>query len=310
MIAADIRALDGIVEIGGLRCRFRRAGKRQSRRLPVFFISGAFQTMDSWKHFTRHFEEKTHTLVADLPGTGEADVLPRERDLDFLADSACAVMDAAGIDAAYVIGASYGSPIAYRLAQRHPDRVGRLALAGVMRAIPPESRAVVEQSVTDLERGDMGAFARHAVEGLLCLDPERPVDKRRLASRVLSGQLQRMSPGDQRRFVENTRRLLDQPPLDVSDPPRVRTLLFTGEHDVFTTPQRCRELARALPDAVFTYIERTDHLFHLERFDVTLALFDTFYETGRVDDVAGCRPGEWTSPAAPAPSPLKRDSVP
>lgn len=65
--------------------------------------------------------------------------------------------------------------------------------------------------------------------------------------------------------------------------------MFTGEHDVYTRPAACREIAQALPDAWFALIEHADHLFHLERFETTLALLDRFYSDEPLHDVPGCR---------------------
>jgi pimeloyl-ACP methyl ester carboxylesterase len=277
------------VTVEGFRCRYQVSGT-PSARPPVFFLSGAFQTMESWRKFVRHFETKTLVLVADLPGMGGSDLLPRAYGLDFLADAATCIMDAAHMERAYVVSASYGSPIAYRLAQLHPERVTSMVLAGVMREIPSHLRARTANTMATLADGRLADFAREVVGGLLCLDPEKAIEKRRLAERILLGQLEKLPLGERERYIENTARLLDHAPLDLSNPPSAPSLVFTGEHDVYTHPSECRKVAAALPDALFTVIERADHLFHIERFETTLALLDRFHDKGtgleRVDDCA------------------------
>jgi pimeloyl-ACP methyl ester carboxylesterase len=302
MVVSTVRSLEGTVEIDGYRCAFRRTGRSDPARLPVFFIAGAFQSMASWKHFVEHFEPTTSVLIADLPGTGDADVLPSDRGLDFLADAACALMDAGGIERAYVVGASYGSPVAYRLAQRHPERVARVALAGVMRKIPDHRRSAARATLDAASAGDTAAFAQRVIEGLLCGDPERPIERRRLATRVLSGQLRQMGELDLRRYQENTERLLHHTELDLDHPPTAPALVFTGEHDIFTTPEYCREVAAALPNALYTTIKRADHLFHIERFGVTLALLARFHESDDLSTVDGCHPVERLTTAALTPT--------
>jgi pimeloyl-ACP methyl ester carboxylesterase len=277
------------VTVEGFRCRYQVSGA-PSALSPVFFLSGAFQTMESWRKFARHFETKTRVLVADLPGMGGSDLLPRTYGLDFLSEAAARIMDAARMERAYVVSASYGSPIAYRLAQRHPERVTSMVLAGVMREIPGHLRARTANTMATLAEGRLAHFAREIVEGLLCRDPEKPIEKRRLAERVLLGQLEKLPLSERERYIENTARLLDHSPLDLSSPPSAPTLVFTGEHDVYTRPSECRKVAAALPDALFTVIERADHLFHIERFETTLALLDRFHDDGtkleRADDCA------------------------
>jgi pimeloyl-ACP methyl ester carboxylesterase len=292
---------EGLVTVEGFRCRYRLSGA-PSAHAPVFFLSGAFQTMESWRKFARHFETKTRVLVADLPGMGGSDLLPRTYGLDFLAAAATRIMDAARIERAYVVSASYGSPIAYRLAQCHPERVGSVVLAGVMSEIPAHLRARTANTMATLADGKLADFAREIVDGLLCRDPEKPIEKRRLAERVLLGQLEKLPLSGRERYLENTARLLDHAPLDLSSPPTAPTLVFTGEHDVYTLPDECRKVAAALPDALFTLIERADHLFHIERFETTLALLDRFHDEGTgLERVKDCARIERFGPASSNP---------
>jgi pimeloyl-ACP methyl ester carboxylesterase len=275
------------LDFAGYRCRYRVSGNRASGRLPVFFVSGAFQAMASWRKFADHFEPLTTVLLADLPGMGQADVLPRGHGLDFLAGAADAVLEAAGIERAFVVSASYGSPIAWRLAQRFPRRVARVILSGVMKEIPAPVWEPTRRTLDTLTAGRMAEFARDIVGGLLCHDPCRPIERRRAGERLLLAQLENMTPADRIRYVENTARLLEHPPLDLSQPPAAPALVFTGEHDVYTRPEYCREIAMALPDSWFTLIERADHLFHIQRFDVTLALVDGFWSDRDLAAIAG-----------------------
>jgi pimeloyl-ACP methyl ester carboxylesterase len=274
----------------GFSFPMRVLGRKQAGCLPILFVGGAFQTMDSWRKFADYFAPRTLVLLADLPGTGTADLLPRHYGLDFLASSARHVLDVAGVEQAYVVAASYGSPIAYRLAQTYPQRVARLVLAGVMKEIPAEVRGVTEETVTLLGRGDTTSFAKLATAHLLSTAPG--IERGELARRLLNAQLARLSPDQQARYVENTARLLQHAPLDLAHPPTAPALVFTGEHDIYTPPAACREVAAALPDAHFTRIERADHLFHLERFDVTLSLVEAFERRDELAPITGCAPFE------------------
>jgi pimeloyl-ACP methyl ester carboxylesterase len=68
-------------------------------------------------------------VVFDPRGTGESGVTPGPYTMDGLAGDAAAVLDAAGLDAAAVWGASMGGMVAQHLALLHPERVTRLVLA-------------------------------------------------------------------------------------------------------------------------------------------------------------------------------------
>ncbi|MBM3925089.1 MAG: hypothetical protein FJ320_03760 [SAR202 cluster bacterium] len=92
-----------------------------------------------------------------------------------------------------------------------------------------------------------------------------------------------------RQYAANTRRLLDHEPLNLDVPVSgPEGLVFTGEHDVFTTPDHCQDIAGAFDHAWLTTIQRADHLFHIEQFDTVVELLLRFMR-GRVHgSIAGC----------------------
>ncbi|MEM7417793.1 MAG: alpha/beta hydrolase [Gemmatimonadota bacterium] len=260
------------------RYRWHPPATGSERRPPVVFLSGAFQSMESWGRFVDVFQEEHGVLLVDLPGSGDADALPPEFGLDFLADALQRLFAELDLPPAYVVCASYGSPIGYRFAQRYPTRVWQLVLAGVMHALDSDLRTMMEEGVVLAAARKRDAFADFTVERLLCSDPDRTIARRRPVVRALHRSLLRMSDEELDRFVWNTRRILVSPPLDLTRPPRCPTLIFTGEHDCFTPPEICRYIASCLPDAHFTTIAEADHVFHLQRFDATVALLLDFAE--------------------------------
>ncbi|MEU7011324.1 hypothetical protein [Streptomyces sp. NPDC046332] len=44
-----------------------------------------------------------------------------------------------------MLAGSYGSAIAYEIARRHPDRVGRMVLVGTMTAIPDHAQVAMRR---------------------------------------------------------------------------------------------------------------------------------------------------------------------
>jgi len=88
--------------------------------------------------------------------------------------------------------------------------------------------------------------------------------------------LVRMDDRDLLRFIWNTQRLLRHTALELDRPPHVPTLVFTGEHDTFTRPERCKWVADHIPGVRFTTIPAADHVFHLQQFDATVDLLWRF----------------------------------
>lgn len=76
------------------------------RFTPTLFVSGAFQTMDSWARFARAFAEHTTVLLCDPPGMGTSDLLPAEVGVDFLAGCLEQVLDESGNRPRSTVGVS------------------------------------------------------------------------------------------------------------------------------------------------------------------------------------------------------------
>jgi pimeloyl-ACP methyl ester carboxylesterase len=242
----------------------------------LLLVSGGLQSTRLERRFAEHFARSTTVIICHLPGTRRSDALPSCHGLDFLAFAMANVLDRLEIPRVHVVAASYGGPIAYRFAQRFPGSVERLVLAGVMKHMPEAVRASALRTLTALGDERMDDFAREVADGLLCTDPDKPVERRAVARRLLTRQFERMGPAGRVRYCHNTRRQLEHLNLDLDAAPNVPVLVFTGEHDVYTQPSGCREIADAFDEAVFTTIRRADHLFHLERFEATLSLVSWF----------------------------------
>lgn len=244
---------------------------------PTLFVSGAFQTMDSWSRFARTFARRTTVLLVDPPGMGASDLLPSDVGVDFLAGCLTQVLDEWEIERAHVVAASYGTPTAFRLAQTRPERVDRVALVGTMKALPVHLRARIAGTIELARRGEREALAAECIDGMLCQDAAREIDRRELAARVLRGSIIRMSDAELLKYAANTERLLNHAPLDVETAVRgPEALVFTGEHDVFTYPDACREVGTAFEKGWSTTILRADHVCHLQQWDAVIALLLRF----------------------------------
>ena len=273
-------------------------------RPPVLFLGGAFQSMASWNRFVRAFRPRRDVVLVDLPGSGSADLLPAAYGLDFLVGALEHLVRWLDLREVYLVAASYGSPIAYEFARRFPDRVSRLVLTGIARSIPDHVRGIVERSIDAASAGDREALVEMTITRLLCTDEAKAIVRRRLAARVLTAGIRQMDWHDLRKYVANSRRLLAEAPLDLTRAPAVESLVFTGEHDVFTTPGDCSEVARAIERAAYTTVSQADHLFHLQRFEATRELLSAFDE----GTLLGTQ-GDWAPVEYPSEAPTRIPAV-
>lgn len=106
-------------------------GKTFDPSLPaVVFVHGAEHDHCVWVLQTRYLAHHGHGVLAvDLPGHGRSQG-PALESVEAMADWIAALLDAAGVQKAALVGHSMGSLIALECASRHPARVAKVALVG------------------------------------------------------------------------------------------------------------------------------------------------------------------------------------
>jgi pimeloyl-ACP methyl ester carboxylesterase len=127
-------------------------GKPFDPALPcVVFLHGAVNDHSVWTLLARWFAHHGHTVLAvDLPGhmRSEGPVLET---VEAMADWTLALLSAAGVQRAALVGHSMGSLVALEAAARAPERVSHLAMIGTAVPMP------VPQALLDLSLSDVGA---------------------------------------------------------------------------------------------------------------------------------------------------------
>jgi pimeloyl-ACP methyl ester carboxylesterase len=97
------------------------------------FISHIEHSWDSpdQARWLNHLARRAQVVIFDKRGTGLSDRLGQLPNLDQRMDDARAVMDAAGIERAAIMGVSEGGSLAVLFAASHPERCSALILYGV-----------------------------------------------------------------------------------------------------------------------------------------------------------------------------------
>lgn len=120
----------------------------EAARPTVVFIHGVLNDHSVWILQTRYFAHHGWNVLAlDLPGHCKSEGEP-PASVEEAADFVLALLDAAGVQRAALVGHSFGALVALEAAARAPDRVSHLALLGIafpMRVTP----ALLENSLHD-----------------------------------------------------------------------------------------------------------------------------------------------------------------
>jgi pimeloyl-ACP methyl ester carboxylesterase len=209
----------------------------------VVMVHGAALDHSVWQWQSRYLAHHGFSVLAvDLPGHGRSPGAPRAT-VAALADWIAALLDAAGLARAAVVGHSLGGLAALEAALRHPARVWKLGLLGVSAPMPvgePFLAAARDDSPAGFDMQSVWSHARNAqlaaspVPGMTLLG----------ASRRLNG---RARPGLQALGLEACHRW--QPDLEAIRKLPVPTLVIAGRRDQMTPARAVKALAEQIPGA-------------------------------------------------------------
>ena len=207
--------------------------------VPVLFLHPVNTAGRAWEDVVATLEPGRCCLLPDLRGHGSS-VLRGPFTVEGYVADALAVLDDLGVERAHIVGGSLGGAIAVALAATVPERVVSIAAFGSLLSLPvtKEDLETVAQTIRAL--GTRGYFEEIA-PGTLA--PARRTD-RELLTRIVT-----MSTGAGRTPEMVTGILLNALRCDVTaaaDSVRCRSLVVTGEHDAWCTPDVGQAMAKAL----------------------------------------------------------------
>ncbi|MEV1172549.1 alpha/beta hydrolase [Nonomuraea sp. NPDC049784] len=229
---------------------------------PIVLLPGGTLWIYSYRHTIPELA-KHHTVYAvDLPGQGYTRVRDKQfrYDLDAMTDAVGQFMDAVGLKRASVVGHSWNGAVALYLAERHPERVQRLALLDSPGLDVPSSwdfRPLESPVVGELIGKLMTKSTYGGTLAKSFAHPDRLTDadideywapESRTENRMAMWMLQRNLD-----YTLTERRLGEV---------KVPTLILWGGKDAFDEPWQATELGRRIPGATVRIIPDAGHNVH------------------------------------------------
>ncbi len=236
----------------------------------VLFLHGIGGNRRNWAGQIAALAPRARALALDFRGYGESDDGPLPRAFADFTDDALAVLDAAGIAAAHVVGLSMGGLVAQALYARAPGRVASLVLAGCRpgSAPVPPGEGFADRRLGPLEDGGSTADLAEALLPGLLGPAVAPGARARIRDSLLA-----LRPGPYRATL--AARTAMAPVLDPATI-AVPTLVLAGGADRVAPPEQMRALAGTIPGALYAEIPAAGHLMNIEKpalFDALLADF-------------------------------------
>jgi 3-oxoadipate enol-lactonase len=237
----------------GTRIHYEVAGSRSGE--PVLLLQGLGADLRGWTFQRAAFGRRHRLYLVDNRGAGASGKPPGPYDLEVMADDALAVLDAEGVGAAHVVGASMGGVLAQLLAVRHPSRVRSLVLACTACSHQRWRRELLEGWATLAATRGMRAVSAKGMRWLV-----GPRQRRRfglpfgvLAPLVLN------TPAPA--FASQVAAILAQPDesAEALADLAVPTLVVVGTQDILTPRADAEELVERIPGAELVVLTGAAH---------------------------------------------------
>jgi 3-oxoadipate enol-lactonase len=237
----------------GTRIHYEVTGK--SGATPVLMIQGLGASKNAWNLQRIAMATRFRIISFDNRGAGRSDKPTEPFTLEQMADDALAVLDAAGIETAHVVGASMGGVISQIVAVKYPHRVRSLTLVcTACRNHPWRQELLQTWAKTAADKG-MVEVGKEAAQWVMS-----PRSFRRLVPAFTwMGPLAALRPRhsfvSQIDAILNTREdLVDQ--LSTITAP---TMVIVGNQDILTPRGDSEEIAERIPNAELVVISGAAH---------------------------------------------------
>ena len=241
-------------------------GREFDPALPVIvLLHGAGLDHTVWALLARSFAHRgVGVLAPDLPGHGRSAGRPLGSIAE-MADFTAALIDAAGVRSARLVGHSMGSLVALEASARHPDKVSALGLIGTAAAMPVSADLLNAAKADDHAAIDMVAIWGYGFRAVLGGSQAPGLWLLNGAERLL----ERARPGVLFTDLAACNAYRDGPAAAAKV--AVPAVLILGSRDLMTPAKAGRALAATVPGSRLTVLEGAGHMLMSERPDEVLA---------------------------------------
>ena len=262
----------GFADLNGTTLYYEMSGDGA----PVLFIHGLGWDVSSWDMQMAAFAQQYKAIRYDMRGFGQS-AMPTEQPYAH-ADDLMALLDYLDIDAAHIVGHSFGGEIALNFALAYPEATRSLVLIEPdiqgAEGLPPltlEEEAAFEDALAAVMRND------HAAAALAIVDMHPLVAVSRDVSGVREHILAAFTNYQWFQFLN------EDPVVQPAVPPARRlgeidapTLLFVGDTTTLYQQMEVDMLSEQLPNVRTVVVKESDHFPHLlypDEFNSTVMAF-------------------------------------
>lgn len=227
----------------------------------LVLLNGLTQSTLSWGLVTPYFKDRFRILLMDFVFQGQSDKTGQWRDFYQHAADVIAVLDKEGLQKAHVLGLSYGSLVAQRLAVKYPERVVKLALVSTFAHKTPYYEAIELSWWRALEMGGYNLLLDIMLPSVLSegyfSNPLIPIEVMKEMRRETNQNKEALL-----NLMRATKESNDFRPMlrNIAAP----SLVIQGEKDLLLPVHLASEVHLNIKDSRFVVIKNAGHTLNLE----------------------------------------------
>ena len=222
---------------------------------PILMIQGLGASKNAWNLQRIAMATRFRSISLDNRGAGRSDKPTQPFTLEQMADDAIAVLDAAGVETAHVVGASMGGVISQIIAVKYPHRVRSLTLVCTACRNHPWRQELLQSWAHTAEEKGMIEVGKEAAQWVMS-----PRSFRRLVPAFTwMGPLAALRP--RHSFVSQIQAILDtrEDFVDELSSITAPTMVIVGNQDILTPRGDSEEIAERIPNAELVVISGAAH---------------------------------------------------
>ena len=222
---------------------------------PVLLVPGLGGTGAYWTPNLPAFAKRHQTIIHDHRGTGQSSRSEIRYSVDQMTRDLIAVMDHLGVARGHLVGHSTGGAIGQTLAATHPERLASLVIYASWTKADPFFRRVFEARRALLTEAGTTAYIRSTA---VFLYPDWWINRNITALEEREAKLIPVFPPTSI-AASRIDAIVDFDRTEDLAKVEVPTLVICARDDILTPPYFSEELARVIPGAELTLMERGAH---------------------------------------------------
>jgi pimeloyl-ACP methyl ester carboxylesterase len=240
-------------EVNGLKMYYEVHGQGK----PLVLLHGAFGTAEGWAHVLPTLTKSRQVIIIEQQGHGHTPDRDAPLSYERMADDTATLLRHINVRDADIFGYSDGGVVGLRLAMKHPDLVGKLAILG---SNAGSLKATYEQATYKQFLSLPDDFAPPVLK-----DPYDRVAPDKSKWPVLVKKIKELGR-DFEGFTDDEAKSIKAP-----------TLIMQGDRDG-VKPEHAVEMMRLIPNSQLAIFPDGDHFILYTRPDKVVEAFLTFFD--------------------------------